>query len=225
MTDRSPSPPTDLGRKYVRYVVGFGVGVAVGMAPFLGLLEVPFFAPLLSLFPPSAEGVRGAAIPLSSFLMGLVTVGIQFAYGEEISRRWLRWSFAATFLALVAGLVVMLYLHTENVLSIPNVRTTNERTTSVWLVVGGPRPDPPLPGCPCTREESDVSCVEGIAFERVKLCWGDRQVKRAERSLTLAYLFLTGGFGALIGLLLLQEESRRKSTGKHPRQASTSGSS
>jgi hypothetical protein len=37
-------------------------------------------------------------------------------------------------------------------------------------------------------------------------------VARAEQALTLAYLFLTGGFGALIGLLLLQEGSRKQAS-------------
>lgn len=211
MTERSPSPPTALGRKYVRYVVGFGVGVAVGMAPFLGLLDIPLFAPLLSLFPAS---VRTPAIPLSAFLMGLVAVGIQFASGEDVSRRWLRWFFLVTFLALIVGIVVLLNLYTDNILTVPNVRVSEGRTIDMRLVVGGPRPDSRLPGCPCTPEESDVSCVTGISFERVKICWGDRQVKRAERALTLAYLFLTGSFGALIGLLLLQEESRKKASRK-----------
>ncbi|HSL83636.1 MAG TPA: hypothetical protein VLF66_12750 [Thermoanaerobaculia bacterium] len=207
MSERSPTPPTALGRKYVRYVVGFGVGVAVGMAPFLGLLDVPLFAPLLSMFP---ESVRGTAIPLSAFLMGLVAVGIQFASGEEVSRRWLRWSFATTFVALVVGLVVLLNLYSGNVLTVPNVEAADGRTIDVRLVVGGERPVLPLPGCECSPTQGDVACIQEIGFENAAACWGRRQVTRAEKSLTLAYLFLTGGFGALIGLLLLQEGSRRK---------------
>lgn len=209
MTDRSPSPPTPLARRYVRYVLGFGVGVAVGMAPFLGVLDVPLFAPLLSLFP---QSVRIPAIPLSSFLMGLVAVGIQFASGEEVPRRFLRWSFAGTFLALVVGVVVLLNLYTENVLTVPNVEAADGRTIHVRLVVGGERPAQPLPTCRCLPEEGDVDCAKGLGLtgDRVELCWGRRQVRRAENSLTLAYLFLTGSFGALIGLLLLQEGAKRK---------------
>ena len=207
MTERPPAPPTTLGRRYVRYVVGFGVGVAVGMAPFLGVLDVPLFAPLLSLFPRS---VRIPAIPLSSFLMGLVAVGIQFASGEKVPRRFLRWSFAGTFVALVVGLVVLLNLYTQNVLTVPNVEGADGRTIDVRLVVGGERPNRPLPTCRCLPEESDVDCAKGLTFEGLELCWGRRQVRRAENSLTLAYLFLTGSFGALIGLLLLQEGAKRK---------------
>lgn len=214
MTEHAPAAPTALGRKYVRYVVGFGVGVAVGMAPFLGLLDVPLFAPLLSMFPAS---VRATAIPLSAFLMGLVAVGIQFASGERVSRRWLRWSFMVTFLALVVGLVVLLSLYTGNVLTVPNVEGADGRTLDVRLVVGGDRPDPPPPGCECPQTLGDVSCIQEIGFENAAACWGRRQVARAEQALTLAYLFLTGGFGALIGLLLLQEGSRKKASGRSRR--------
>lgn len=207
MTGRAPAPPTALGRKLVRYVVGFGVGVAVGMAPFLGLMDVPLFAPLLSMFP---QSVQGTAIPLSAFLMGLVAVGIQFASGERVSRRWLRWAFPVTFLVIVAGVVVLLSLYTENVLTAPNVAAADGRTIDVRLVVGGPRPVPPPPGCECPPSQGEVACIQEIGFENAAACWGRRQVAQAEQALTLAYLFLTGGFGALIGLLLLQEESRRK---------------
>lgn len=207
MTERSPSPPTALSQRYVRYVVGFGVGVAVGMAPFLGLLDVPLFAPLLSMFP---HDVRGMAIPLSSFLMGLVAVGIQFASGEEVSRRWLRWSFLLTFVALVVGLVLLLNLYTGSVLTVPNVAAADGRTIDVRVVVGGPRPAEPPPGCECGPDQGEVACLQEIGFANPEVCWGQRQVARAEQSLTLAYLFLTGAFGALIGLLALQEESRKK---------------
>ena len=73
------TPATSLSKKFVRYIIGFGVGVAVGLAPYLGILNVPFFKPLLSLIP---EAVRGTAIPLSAALMGIVAVVIQ-SYGSE----------------------------------------------------------------------------------------------------------------------------------------------
>lgn len=211
MTGRSPSPPTPLARRYVRYILGFAVGVAVGLAPFLGVLEVPLFTPLLSLFP---ETLKAITVPFSSFVMGLVAVGVQFAAGEEVSRRWLRWCFAGTFLAILVGVVVLLNLYTETVLTVPGVATAEGRKINMRLVVGGPRPVPVIPGCRCEPAQTDVACIEEIGFENPRVCWGQRQVDRAERSLTLAYLFLTGSFGALIGLLLLQEESRRKEASK-----------
>lgn len=209
MTGRSPAPPTPLARRYVRYLLGFAVGVAVGLAPFLGVLDVPLFAPLLSMFP---DELRGTAVPLSSFVMGLVAVGVQFAASEEVSRRWLRWCFGLTFLAILVGLVVLLNLYTETVLTFPGVKTADGRTINVALVVGGTRPNPPIPGCKCEPDQTDIACIEDIGFTNPEVCWGREQVDGAEQSLTLAYLFLTGAFGALIGLLLLQEDSRKKAT-------------
>ena len=206
MTDRPPSPPTPLARQYVRYVLGFTVGVAVGLAPFLGVLDVPLFAPLLSMFP---HKLRPTAVPLSSFLMGVVAVGVQFAAGETVSRRWLRRTFARTFVAILAGVVVLTVLYAAVVRTVPTERATGDGKVYVPLVVGLSRPLPAPADCLCEPTLSDARCIEVIGFDHVEACWG-RQVKRAESSLTLAYLFLTGAFGALIGLLLLQEGAKRK---------------
>lgn len=211
MTDRPPAPPTPLSQRYVRYVLGFAVGVAVGLAPFLGILDVPLFAPLLSMFP---DSLRLTAVPLSSFVMGLVAVGVQFAAGEEVSRRWLRRTFLFTFVAILLGVVMLAILYTELVRVVPDVAAVEGRATVyVPLVVGLSRPYPPLSDCECGPRQNDIDCIEKLGFANVDKCWG-RQVARSGLALTLAYLFLTGAFGALIGLLLLQEESRRKASKK-----------
>lgn len=205
MRERSPAPPTPLARRYVRYVLGFGVGVAVGMAPFLGLLDVPLFAPLLSMFP---DSLRMTAVPLSSFVMGLVAVGVQFAAGERVPRRRIRRWFAVTFVAILAGVVAVAVLYTELVRVVPGVGAVEgEGTLYVPVVTGLSRPIPPLPGCGCEPRQDDVECIREIGFANIDKCWG-RQVRRSELVLTLSYLFLTGAFGALIGLLLLQERAR-----------------
>ena len=33
-------PATALSKQFVRYLVGFGVGVGIGLAPYLGILNV-----------------------------------------------------------------------------------------------------------------------------------------------------------------------------------------
>jgi hypothetical protein len=38
------APPTPLARQFVRLLVGFGVGVGLGSAPFLGIVDVPLAA-------------------------------------------------------------------------------------------------------------------------------------------------------------------------------------
>ena len=211
MSDRSPSPPTPLARRYVRYVLGFGVGVAVGLAPFLGLLDIPLFAPLLSMFP---DSLRSTAVPLSSFVMGLVAVGIQFAAGERVPRRRIRRWFVIAFAAILAALVVVAILYTELVRVVPGVsEVEGEGALYVPIVVGLSRPVPPLAGCGCEPRQDDVECIREMGFANVDKCWG-RQVRRSELLLTLSYLFVTGSFGALIGLLLLQEDAREKGRGR-----------
>jgi hypothetical protein len=211
MSERSPAPPTPLARRYVRYVLGFGVGVAVGLAPFLDRLDVPLFVPLLSVFP---DSLRSTAVPLSSFVMGLVAVGIQFAAGERVPRRRIRRWFAIAFVAILAGLVVVAVLYTELVRVIPGVaEVEGERALNVPIVVGFSRPEPPLAGCGCEQRQDDVECIREIGFANVDKCWG-RKVRRSELVLTLSYLFVTGSFGALIGLLLLQEGAPEKGRGR-----------
>src|SRR4051812_25046827 len=72
------SPPTPLAKRFVRSVLGFGVGVGLGLAPFLGKLGVPGFSALLSLFP---EALSAFLIPVSAFLMGMLAAVTQFYSG------------------------------------------------------------------------------------------------------------------------------------------------
>lgn len=46
-------PPPPLARQLVHYILGFGVSVAVGLAPYLGRVNVPLFDSLLKLIPTS----------------------------------------------------------------------------------------------------------------------------------------------------------------------------
>jgi len=181
------------------------------LAPFLGLFDVPLFAPLLSMFP---DSLRSTAVPLSSFVMGLVAVGIQFAAGERVPRRRIRRWFVIAFAAILAALVVVAILYTELVRVVPGVsEVEGEGALYVPIVVGLSRPVPPLAGCGCEPRQDDVECIREMGFANVDKCWG-RQVRRSELLLTLSYLFVTGSFGALIGLLLLQEDAREKGRGR-----------
>jgi len=76
--------------RWTRLVLGFGVSVAIGLAPYLGLVKVPLFAPLLSLIPVSIQNV---ALPLSAASMGVVAVFIQWYGFQRYSKHWLNTSF------------------------------------------------------------------------------------------------------------------------------------
>src|SRR4051812_30870916 len=75
-------PPTSMAQRFVRYGLGFFVGVAIGMAPFLGEVNVPVFRALLSVMP---FQLWSDLIPLSAFLMGIIAVAVQFYAAERTS--------------------------------------------------------------------------------------------------------------------------------------------
>jgi hypothetical protein len=205
----APQPPTPLAKRFVRYLMGFGVGVTAGVAPFLGLLEVPGFEALLQLFP---ESLRPSLIPLSAFLMGLVAVGVQFLHHETASRASLRRWFLVAFAAVAAGFVWLAVVYDTLV-----IRIDIPAADTVFTEVIAPRRLPP-PACPCATGVSDEECIrEYLHPSRIENCWGNRALRRSKAMLRGAYLLLTGGFGALIGLLLLREpDASRKRSGTEP---------
>jgi hypothetical protein len=198
-TDTEPPvpirPATPLGRKLVRYIVGFGVGIGVGLAPYLGLLDVRWFKPLLSLIPAS---IQNTVIPLSAALMGTVAVVVQWYGGEHLSRKWLRKLFVRTLFTAVSTFILLTVVHE---LVVRDLSMGNGRTLS--MVVGFVRPNRP----PCTEEVSDRECLMLVTLDpaKVEAFWGERQVRLARLSLIFSYLLFTGSFGTLVGLIVLKE--------------------
>lgn len=192
-------PPPRLARRLVRYILGFGVSFAIGLAPYLGKLNVPGFTPLLSLMPST---IQGTAIPLSAALMGIVAVAIQWYGGERVTPAWLRKGFKR---ALIMALLSFLLLTVVHTLVVVRVEILGGRD-SVSFVVGFVRPHKP----PCTAEVSDSTCIKLITFDvsEIEAFWGDSQVRVAKIALILSYLLATSSFGLIVGLLLLRDETR-----------------
>lgn len=219
--DETIAPPTPIARRFVRLVAGFGVGVAVGLAPFLGKVDVPGFQALLTLYP---QSLRDPLITLSAFLMGVVAVGVQFYAGERISRADLRRRFKLGLGVLAGGLAALTVLW---VLFVVRVPTSGEAFSSI---VAGAR----LPTCDCGGL-TDLQCIRSLSAdpEALSTCWGGPAYKSVQLAFIASYLVLTGGFGVIIGLLLLQERARRerarrrgsKSSAPATRNGSTSGAS
>ena len=195
MAGKKLSPPTPLAQRYVRYVVGFGVAVGVGLAPFLG--KVPGLDVLARLFPPE---LKSTLIPFSAFLMGLIAVAIQYYSRESISRPALKRRFTFSLVALVVGLFLLLTLYNLLVVQFP----IEGGSSSVPVIVTTSR----TPECEC-KTSNDLECLMEVSISprAVEHCWGSRALKMSRLALSFSYLLVTGGFGALIGLLLLQEES------------------
>jgi hypothetical protein len=193
-----PGPPS-LAQKWVRYLIGFGVSVAVGLAPYLGRVRVPLFSSLLSLIP---ENIQDTVLPLSAALMGIVAVVIQWYGSDKITKRWLKRRFNFVGVMAIASFLLLILVHTLVVVKVPYAGGKK----SASFLVGFSRPNTP----PCTAEVSDADCIQHLTFNpvRIESFWGDRQVRLAKLSLMLPYLAFTALFGMLIGLLLLKDEAR-----------------
>ena len=190
-------PPTPVARKFVNYIVGFGVGVGVGLAPYLGLLEILLFKPLLTLIP---ETIQYTIIPLSAALMGTVAVVIQWYAREHLSLSGLRSYFKRTLSLLIITFATLVVIHTLVVVSVPILGGKD----SVSFIVGFARPTTP----PCPADVSDAECIKRLTLNPsiIASFWGDRQVRIATLLLIFLYLFFTGSFGTLIGLIILREQ-------------------
>lgn len=170
--------------RHVNTILIFGVAAVLGAAPFLGAQRIPGFAPLISVF---GEEHRQLLLPVSSFLMGVIALAIQFYAGESIARQSIRRSFGMLLLVVAAGTIGLLVLYVSYVVKVPEIEVPS--------VVGWSlRPNCCPPG---SRED----CIAGLAQD-VEVCWsGVGQVKLA---LYLCYLVAIEGFVTLCGLLVIR---------------------
>ncbi len=193
-TPPPPAAPTPLGRLWVRYLLGFGVSVGIGLAPYLGRVNVPGFTPLLRLLPESEQDVL---IPLSSALMGLTAVVVQYYGQTRVSRPWLERAFVRTLGLTVFSFLLLFVVHTFVVVRVD----LHGGKDYVRFVVGFTRPEMK----PCTAEVSDADCIKAVSMSQsaIESFWGDTRIRVARLCLMLSYLAFTSLFGLLVGLLLL----------------------
>lgn len=200
-TDTSAAAPTPIARRYVRYVVGFGVAVGIGLAPFLG--KIAGVDALLTLLPRS---LHGSLIPLSAFLMGLIAVAIQFYSGETLRHAALRRRFGVTWLLLLAGFLLLFCFYYLFVVQVPY----EAGRKTAHFIIGSSR----IQGgtCECAPTDGEKQCIQKLSFDPagIETCWDPGSIRLRELLLSLSYLLVTGGFGALIGLLLLTEQARQQ---------------
>lgn len=198
MPSNLPSPPS-LAQKWVRYLLGFGVSVAVGLAPYLGRVRIPLFSSLLSLIP---ENIQDTLLPLSAALMGIVAVLVQWYGSDKLTKTWLKRRFSLIVILAIVSFLLLTLVHVLAVVKVPY----DGGKKSVSFLVGFSRPNNP----PCTAEISDADCIQRLTFNpvRIESFWGDRQIRLAKLSLILPYLTFTSLFGMLVGLLLLKDATR-----------------
>jgi hypothetical protein len=193
-------PPTPLARRFARSVAGFGVGVVIGCAPFLGAVKLPPFSSILSLFPIT---LRSTLLPLGGFLIGFIAAGTQFYAGVYVPmariKFWARRSLLTGLILLPAFLLCYLLL----------VRQVHYKEDfEVSFVTGLSRSNT----CSCPQAITDSMCIRTLSAnpDNIELCWGRAQVKLSEFILGISYLLFMGSFSFFISLLLLQENQKKR---------------
>lgn len=193
-------PPSTTARMFVRRMRWFSVGVGVGLSPYLGALNIPLFKPLLNSMP---FQVRFELIALSSFLLGIVAVAVEFYAMERVPPRWLAVGFGLGLILLLVGFFRFVDLRDQYTVNGP------AGNSEVTVLIGASH----RKTCPCEDPEDDpVACVRQLGLDEAALarCWGAKETNKRGRSLGIAYLGLTGGFGGLVGALVLQDVERRR---------------
>jgi len=194
--DEAPKPKLPrLASDWVRYLLGFSVSIAVGLAPYLGLVGVPLFTPLLSLIPQSLQSI---AIPISIASMGIIAVVVQWRkrdHSRPLEFR-LALTFALTTLVLFITLQVLAVVHID----VPAVDQT------VSFAVGFTSPQRP----PCEGLSRERCIADRLGFDQAVIdsYFGDTQTSLTRLALVLTYIGFMSSFGWMVGLLLLRERNR-----------------
>ena len=216
MTDQPTRLPLrlsdDVSSRFLSVIVGSGVVAGLLAAPFLGAQRIPGFEPLIALF---SEREGKGLIPISTFLIGLLTLAVQFYAGEILVRRSIRKAFPILFLIVVGSVLCLMLLYLSYVVSVWNELGGRDET----FVVGWSRLSSETCGCPPSMDDDE--CIVGLAFD-LSSCWSPRSRLGVRLSLFLSYLVAVEGFAALAGLIVLQRglirRQQRKKTPRRPRR-------
>lgn len=204
-----PAPPAAT-RRWVAALLALAVTVPLSMAPLLGSLKIPGFEALLSLFPHS---LQQTALPLASVAMALVAVSVQFFSRESFSGRKLTRAFTVLVSVLFVLLLVLAWRHNQNVV---RIEVGQDGGHAAYVVAAQRRTD-----CPCPANSGDAHCIMRIGLDasRLPLCWPERDIRRNGFVLTLLYVLLMAGLGALVGLLVMVRTQRKGTRKRKPAAA------
>jgi hypothetical protein len=200
MPDRVPAL-TPTTKTWVRITLSFTVSVAIGLAPLLGTLNVPLFAPLLSLLP---KTVRTQAIVWSSTAMGLVAVIVQWNTGSRVNNVWLKKMFSRSIKSTVVAFV---FLFVAFIFLVTRVEYEGGERSATF-VTGFVRPSPDKL---CGGMSSSACIQKKLSFNpaEIESYWGDAQIRGSELVLVFAYVGFLASVGCLIGLIVVRQSLRR----------------
>jgi hypothetical protein len=197
--DATPKPKLPpLASDWIRYLLGFTISVAVGLAPYLGLVGVPGFTPLLSLIPASLQSI---AIPISIASMGIIAVLVQWRKRDPAKPLEFRLalSFAATTLALFLAVQILAVTRVD----VPAVGQTVSFATGPVSPNRSPCEGLSREACICEKLGLDEAAIDSY--------YGDLQTNLTKLALVLTYIGFMSSFGWMVGLLLLRERNRTTS--------------
>lgn len=196
-------PPTPLARRFVRVLVGFGVGVVLGSLPYLGYVKVPGFRAFLNLLPLQ---LQDDLLPFSGAMMGLAAAALQFYAEHKVPRATIRRHFKKASIAFGIGFIALLGLYSEFIVRM------RRGDHYVSVMISSERLDQSR-GCECPPKMAERRCIRELSFaeEAIESCWGSRPLRRIALMFRLAYLLVTGAFAALVALVVFQEQGQRRS--------------
>ena len=183
---------SSLTGRWMKMLLGFSVSVSVGLAPYLGKLNVPLFTPMLSLIPASLQPV---AIPLSAASMGLVAVLIQWYGFQHPGRRWLRVWFGRSIILCAVTLLAFAVIEMVAV-----VRIDVPAVDSVVSFAVGPY-SPNKPPCDGLSREECIKTKLTLEEAKVNSYFGENVVNMTKLVMVIVYVAFMSMFGMLVGLV------------------------
>lgn len=217
-----PAPPP-LSQTLVRRILGFGVWVALGLAPFLGAFRIKYFTSLLELYPYSS---RLFVLALSGFLMGVIALVIENAGAGRLTRKSLAKSFRNALITLVVSFLLFLVFYPLLVTRVEYQSAPPPAPSETRAFVTGSLSVPAHSSdCKCLEGQEAGRCIEDISFNEnnLKTCFGPARVTLASLFLHLLYLVLTGSFAASVGIFVLRQKME-KDRGRTSRNAASAPS-
>ncbi len=198
-----PKPPTATAKQLLQYVLWFGVGLVVGLAPFLGAgLRIPGFSAVLDMYPFT---LQGWLIPVSGILMGAIAAYVEFLSLERPAKRTLRRRFGWSLGVWAASFATLVVAYTLTVSHFANGDHPVAVATGTLTVP----PRPPGSQCGCVVGQSAEVCVSNLNLrpEVIRDCFGSQRVVLTELGLAALYLLLTGSFVLAVGFLVLRQQA------------------
>ncbi|HEV8239407.1 MAG TPA: hypothetical protein VGS57_08580 [Thermoanaerobaculia bacterium] len=201
VTERRYKPATWLSEHYTTLLVGFLVGVPFALAPLWS--RVPGVESLLDLFPGSS---RNTLISFSGFLLSGMAMIIEFLAKEQVTPTAVKRYFRRILWPLGIGFALLFVFYGWFVKLVPVEQGKKRYAFVLASRIHGPP-------CGCRPTDPDVLCVQqlGVGNEAaIPTCWDADAIQLRTVLLQGSYLVSMGSAGALVGAIMLQRKSRRR---------------